>query len=379
MMPRHAYIAPLLACLLGGWSIHVGAQVLPDDRADALYHSYDGGGVTITGPSLMLRKKVRPDLSLTANYYVDSISGASIDVLSYASPYKEERTEVSLGADYLLGETILSAGFTNSDENDYQARTAWFGVQQEVFGGLTQVSLSYARGWDEIGQVADPDFFREADRRVYRISVAQVFTRNMVVNFEFEGVSDEGFLNNAYRQVRYRSGADGFLWQPEVYPNTRTSGAFSVGSRYFLGEGNVVYGNARVYNDSWGIDAWNAQLGYVYTWRSKWLLDLSYRYYSQNAADFYSDLFEFADAQNFLGRDKEISTFSNHSFRMELGYDFAVDRWSFLERGTANLSYSRIFFRYDDFRNALAGGGAGNEPLYKFDADIVQLYLSFWF
>ena len=32
--------------------------VLPDDRADLLYHYYDGGGgVTIDGPSLLLRRK----------------------------------------------------------------------------------------------------------------------------------------------------------------------------------------------------------------------------------------------------------------------------------------------------------------------------------
>ena len=73
------------------------AQVLPEDRADALYHSYDGGGVEITGPSILFRKKIGSKFSGYANYYVDSISSASIDVETYASPYSEERTEVSVG------------------------------------------------------------------------------------------------------------------------------------------------------------------------------------------------------------------------------------------------------------------------------------------
>ena len=152
-----------LACLLAIQPCM--AQVLPEDRADIMVHSYDGGRVTVTGPSLLVRKKVTKDLSLTANYYVDSISSASIDVLSYASPYKEKRTEVSVGADYLLGDTILSAGFTNSNENDFKAQTASFGVRQEIFGGMTVVSLGYARGWDEVGQITDPDFSREAEKR----------------------------------------------------------------------------------------------------------------------------------------------------------------------------------------------------------------------
>ncbi|MCK5481981.1 MAG: hypothetical protein KAJ06_12565, partial [Gammaproteobacteria bacterium] len=58
------------------------AGVLPDDRADALYHSYDGGGVEITGPSVLILKKIGQNVALSGNYYVDSVSSASIDVVT---------------------------------------------------------------------------------------------------------------------------------------------------------------------------------------------------------------------------------------------------------------------------------------------------------
>ena len=67
------------------------AAVLPEDRADLMYHSYDGGGVKVDGPSLLVRKSYENKLSVWANYYIDMISSASIDVLSTASPYNEER------------------------------------------------------------------------------------------------------------------------------------------------------------------------------------------------------------------------------------------------------------------------------------------------
>jgi hypothetical protein len=372
------WIVPTLACL--PMMQPATGQVLPDDRADALYHSYDGGGVTVTGPSLLVRKKLTKDVSVSANYYVDSISSASIDVLSYASPYKEKRTEVSVGADYLLGDTILSAGFTNSDENDFQADTASFGVRQEIFGGLTVINLGYARGWDTIGQITDPEFSREADKRLYRLGVSQVVSKKFVLNLDFEGITDQGYLNNPYRQVRYEApGGQGYLWQSEVYPATRTSSAFSLGGRYFLGKGSVVYGSARIYGDTWGIAAWNTKAGYTYIYNKKWIFDASYRYYTQTAADFYSDLFPYMDAQNFLGRDKEISTFSDHSLRFDVSYDFDVGKWKFLERGTLNLTYNHILFRYDDFRNVLEGGPAGTESLYDFNAGVLNLFVSFWF
>jgi hypothetical protein len=73
-----ALLLPLLSC----------AAVLPDDRADVLYHRYDGGGVTIHGPSVLVRKKMAEKYALSANYYVDMVSSASIDVeVSGASEY----------------------------------------------------------------------------------------------------------------------------------------------------------------------------------------------------------------------------------------------------------------------------------------------------
>ena len=80
--------AILRSCLLllVAASIRVEAGVLPDDRTDVLYHLYDGGGVTIDGPSVLVRKKVGKSLSFVGNYYVDMISSASIDVVTTASP-----------------------------------------------------------------------------------------------------------------------------------------------------------------------------------------------------------------------------------------------------------------------------------------------------
>jgi len=54
-MPR-PHLLPL-ALLAFSWASPAGAAVLPDDRADVLYHRYEGGGVTIDGPSLLVRKK----------------------------------------------------------------------------------------------------------------------------------------------------------------------------------------------------------------------------------------------------------------------------------------------------------------------------------
>ena len=85
------------------------AGVLPEDRADVLYFRYDGGGVVITGPSVLVRKSIGEHVSVAANYYIDMVSSASIDVETSASPYEDERTQSSLSVDFLHGKSTYSS------------------------------------------------------------------------------------------------------------------------------------------------------------------------------------------------------------------------------------------------------------------------------
>src|SRR5271154_2139262 len=94
--PRIFARAALIAALLLVRS--TSADVLPDDRADLFYSKYSGGGMDITGESVLVRKKITEDFALEANYFVDKVSGASIDVLSQASQIKDERKQKTLTA-----------------------------------------------------------------------------------------------------------------------------------------------------------------------------------------------------------------------------------------------------------------------------------------
>ena len=142
--------------------------MLPDDRADMLYHRYDGGGVTIDGPSVLVRKKFG-ESSVSANYYVDMVSSASIDVVTTASPYTEGRTQRSLGADYLQGKTIYSSA-TRTARRATTRPIPPLGISQDMFGDLTTVSLGFCRGWDKVARTATR-IQRSIDRRNYRLGV----------------------------------------------------------------------------------------------------------------------------------------------------------------------------------------------------------------
>jgi hypothetical protein len=358
------------------------AGVLDDDRADVMYHRYDGGGVTIDGPSVLVRKKFAEQYALSASYYVDMVSSASIDVVTTASPYREERKEYGLGFEYLRDKVTYRLGYSNSRENDYESDTAQVSISQDMFGDLTTVSLSFARGWDKVSRRGDPLFGDQVDRRVYAVDLSQVATRKLLLGLSWETITEEGFLNNPYRSVRFLDPvpASGYSYEPERYPRTRTGNALAVRGRYFLPYRAALQAEYRYYTDDWDVSAHTAELSYTHPWGEKWIFDAHYRFHTQHGADFYSDLFARRNFQNFLARDKELANMDSHTVGVGVSYEFRVPWLSFLQKSTANLKYDLIRFSYKDFRDLRATGLApGTEPLYSFDASVIQLFLSGWF
>jgi hypothetical protein len=358
------------------------AAVLPDERADALYHSYSGGGIDITGPAVLVRANAGDSVSVSAKHYVDTISSASIDVevILGASSYEEERVENAFSLDFLNEKTLMSLSYTNSEENDFSAETIAFGISQDFFGDLTTLSMGYAHGSNQVGKTGDTSFSEVSQSDNFNLSIAQVITKNLIMSAAFDVTTDSGFLNNPYRKVRYIDTPTTFLLQDEVYPQTRTSNALAIRARYFLPYRAAAHAEFRTFNDSWGITGSNIELGYTHPFASNWIAEAHFRTYAQTKADFYSDLFPYADAQNFMARDKELSTFNNSTIGFGVSYEFANAEGGFFDKATVNFKFDHIQFNYEDFRDARQTSYTpGTEPLYKFNANIMQLFVSAWF
>ncbi|MES9867309.1 MAG: DUF3570 domain-containing protein [Candidatus Thiodiazotropha sp. LLP2] len=376
--PGRQWLLMIMAAIPG---FGLFATVLPEDRADIMYHRYDGGGVEVDGPSILVRKSIGESFSLSANYYVDSISSASVDVVSTASPYTEERTETSLSMDYLHNKTLMSLALTKSDESDYLSDTGSFSISHDMFGDLTTVTLGYSVGNDDISRNGDPDFGDEVKRQNYRVGLSQILTKNTILGVGWETITDEGFLNNPYRSYRYLDplASNGFSYLPEIYPNTRTSNALALRLKYYLPYRAAVSGEYRYFNDTWGIDANNLEFAYTHPFKEKWVFDIRYRYYTQEGADFYSDLYSRRAPQTYLARDKELSSFQSHTIGLSMSYEIKPGFWQYIDHGSLNLAYDYIRFDYDDFRDLTRGGVVGEEPFYSFSANVIKAYVSIWY
>ena len=388
-------VLTLLASTAAGYGTSAIAGVLAEDRADALYHRYQGDSVTIHGPSVLVRKKLGENFAVNANYYMDFVTSASIDVRLSASEYKEKRTQKSAGFEFLRGKSTYSMGVIDSRESDYIADTAYFNVSQDMFGDLTTVSLGYKRGWNDVfrnvknadgSKTRDPTFADQVDTRGYSLGISQILTRDLISGLNFEVITDEGYLNSPYRSVRYAASGDprGFALQSEVYPRTHTSTAAAVRMKYFLPYRAAVEGSYRFFTDTWGVQSNTLDIGYTHPAFRRWVFDGRIRYYSQTAADFYRDLFPRRDFANFIARDKELATYKSYTIGVGASYEFNIPWAPWAQKNTLNARIDHITIDYEDFRDATAtnpGNGvlAGAEPLFKLNANVFQLFLSVWF
>jgi hypothetical protein len=363
---------PLLF-LLAGFLIFprtVLAAVLPDDRADALYHYYDGGGVTVRGPALLVRKSVADTVSLSGRYYVDTISSASIDVVTTASPYKDKREEFGAGIDYLHGNSLIGVTLSSSKENDYQADSFGLNVSHDLAGGLTTINLGYSQGYDIVQRV-DTSFEEDINRYNFRLGVTQVLSRSLLLGVNFEGIAEDGYLSNPYRSARILGAS-----LPERYPGTRDSQAvavravqaFSSGSRPVISSLRAEY---RYFRDNWGIRSNTLAFALQRYFGDRVLGEARYRYYQQSAASFYSD--NFTTEMVYMARDKELSTFSSHSLGYKVSWKFLDRKYSFIDRMSLNFSHDYINFDYQDFTDVRTG------EAYSFGANVLQLFVSAWY
>jgi hypothetical protein len=368
------------------------ADVLPDDRADLFYSKYSGGGMDITGESVLVRKKFTENFAVEGSYFIDKVSGASIDVLSQASQIKDERKQKTATVEYVHDKTTYTASYIESAERDYRSNTTSFSLKQDMFGDLTTLSLAFANTTDTVGEnngtanVPIITWLGHAGSRSYDVDLSQIITKNFIAGVNFNVITDQGYLANPYRSVRFLDAGNpnGYSLGSQVYPDTRTSTAVQIEGKYYLPYRAALTASYRWFHDTWALVGNTYEIDYTHPLSNIWILEGRLRYYKQNHANFYSDLFQYADEYRFEGRDQDLAAQDNYTVGFKVTYAFLPNGWKMFKRATATFDVSYITFHYLDFRNIKFYGvnngyQPGDEPLYQFDAKVYQLYMSMFF
>jgi len=357
-------LAALLGSLLGG-VLAVGgaarAADLPEDSAEALLHVYTGGGVTAWGPAFLVRKSVADRFSITGSYYLDAVSNASIDVVTTASKYKESRHEYALSADYVYRDSQITIGVNTSREPDYTADRARIDISQEVFGGMTTVSLGFTRGADKVRKKDSPEFSDEARHWQYRLGVSQILTPRWIMSANVEAIADDGYLGSPYRAALVFGAA-----VPERNPRTRSARSLMLRVKGDLGSRDAMHASYRYYRDTWEIKGHTLELGYSRYFGDAWLADTYLRYHTQSAALFYSD--NATSETVYVSRNRQLSPFDNASLGAKVAWTWRKVPGKYEVK--VNGAYEYMHFKFKDFTDLRTGSR------YAHGASILQLFVT---
>ncbi len=349
--------------LLGGWLATGATQAasLPDDRAEALIHTYTGGGVTANGPAFLVRKSLAGKWSLSGSVYVDAVSNASIDVVTTASPYRETRRAGDFSLQTVVRDASITFGMSTSREPDYVANGVSLDIAQDFFGGMSTLNLGFTRGADKVGSKTR-GFFDDAHHWQYRLGLTQVLSPRWMASANLEVVSDAGFLGSPYRVARVFGAA-----VAERVPRTRTSRALQLRAVGDLGSRDAVRLEYRHFWDTWEIRANTVEAGYSRYFGERWLVDTSLRWHGQSKALFYTDN---ASAETlYLTRNRQLGTAANVGWQSRVTY--SLPKWwggRMDPKLTGALELKRFDFKdYTDVRTGLP---------YSHNAALVQVQLS---
>jgi len=357
-------LAALLGGLLGSLlAIGGGARAadLPEDTAEGLLHVYSGGGVTAWGPAFLVRKSVADRFSVTGSYYLDAVSNASIDVVTTASKYSETRHEFALAGDYVYRDSRITLGGSTSHEPDYTANRFSLDISQEVFGGMTTVSLGFTRGDDKVSKKDSPEFADSARHWQYRLGLSQILTPRWIMSLNAEALSDDGYLGSPYRAARVFGAA-----VPERNPRTRSARALMLRLKGDLGSRDAMHADYRYYRDTWEIKGHTLELGYSRYFQERWLADAYLRYYTQTKALFYSD-----NAQSettYVSRNRQLSTFNTASIGAKASWLWRKEPGKYEIK--LNGAYEFVHFKFKDFTDLRTG------DKYAHSASILQQYVT---
>lgn len=341
--------------------------------------------MNISGPAILVRKNINNNVSVSGHYYVDNVTGASVDVETYGSEYVEERTEIGAETHLLHKKTSYTISYGQSDENDYHAKSANFDISQSFFGDLTTLNMGISRGWDTIEDSTDPTFQESSKRQNYRLGLSQIITPKMTTHTMIEAITNQGYLESPYRDVLFLEDANtgkAGIENKEQMPDTRTSYAWAIGAIHYLFETASLGYRYRFFSDDWDIEGHT--LEFEYRQRiNHWTFFSKLRHYSQSQADFYSDIFPI---QNFLttengdpirSRDKELSNFTTTTVGGGFSYrkQFNQDHW--LNSGSIQFFVDFIQLDYDNFRDYTAPGENHlAKPLFKFNANAIRFFIT---
>lgn len=331
----------VLCVAMWGVSLDPGAAARAEDSVQAtttvFYEAGNDLHTTVINPSASANVDLGTTLSISAGWEADVVTGASVavvdapsgdvDAITTATVYDDVRHAFHGGAQLAGDDAQIRAAYTYGFESDYESHALSISAGAQLFDRNTTFELTYAKNWDSVCDLAQPNvdkaverqrlpssegcFGKNPDRTEHALDLhmlqgafTQAWTPIFNTQLAFSTQLIDGFQANPYRAVWLgRSQAQ------EHHPEQRVRYALGLSARIWLRPvGGALQMSARAYRDTWDIEALSGELGYERNLGDFLRVRLRGRYYTQTRAAFFSDDYALAPRGRYFTGDRELST-----------------------------------------------------------------------
>lgn len=257
---------------------------------------------------------------------------------------EDERHAFVADASHVFGATTGRLELAYSDEDDYLSR----GYAATVLHDLNQKNTQLQVGFSYVDDAIRFGATRPKLSRDFMVGVTQLLDRNTTLTCNLTWGRARGYLSDPYKLVQKAIEiAPGFpldLTFPENRPDERTKRIAYVQLLHLFentrGTADVSY---RYLEDDQGLESDTIELAWLQRFGANWIVQPFYRYYAQNAADYYiydldnTPIVPVANptsAGPFYSSDYRLSKFDATTAGLKLVYR-VDDQWS------VDLTYER--------------------------------------
>jgi len=378
--------AARLSAVISYASLFVARNLSAEDHISVKWQDYseDDGRIRVISRYLGFEKQVSSQVTVRGHGVIDTISGATPTGVPADSPdgavplsqLSDRREAGVIDIDWARETRKTTFQYAYSEESDFLSKGYSISHTEEFNKRNTGVSVGLSFIDDDV--FAEPLLETEKKESYdYFIGVSQVLDPKTVVSLNFTYSNFNGYLSDPYKIVQRETEILPGLSLPLTFPENRPDERnrmiwFFNGKRFFdVLKGSLDF-DYRYFDDDWGVESHTFDLEWYQKIGERWIIRPKYRYYRQNAADFYiidldTSPIEPSEAPNgsapHYSTDYRLAKFASETYGVKIIFN-----------ATERLSFDVNFERYE------MKGRDGITPQSTFpDADIQTIGGTLWF
>ena len=323
----------------------------------------DDKRIRVDSQYALVESELTPDARLKVMGLIDTIVGATPTGEMPATPgapvptsqMEDERKAWDVNFAYQFKRINVAASYGTSRESDYYSR----GTSLNTVTDFNQKNTLLLLGWGNTDDRISESFWAEDRTKTgndFILGVTQLLSPATSVTANLSYGRSTGYMSDPYKIVSTRLldlDPGTYYTPPENRPREKEKfNVFLGANHHFDSLDAAADGSYRYYHDSFGIDSHTAELKWVQRLGKHFIVEPSFRYYVQSAADFYyhdldaagvvttyDPLFETGTGRApFYSSDHRLS----HMQTMNLGLKLS---WSFNDHYSVDFAYERYLMR----------------------------------